>query len=370
MKFASPLITGRIDVMAAKFRNSETFSVEYSQNKLLDNSTSLKESTANDKDNDNDNDNDNRQVYARKKKVNLSRMEEREKREMDWMVRNTGTLLGSDSSSPTGSMSERSILLIYDLMRAWSRRASKRESKAPHVVERLLQKLLKEKDAGNDFSTINTSVYNIVLESWANSREEGSAERGEEILLEMERMYEQGNEDVKPNEGSYNAVIKAYVKNGGRLIAPPKVEALVFRMEQSTTVSPNRRSFNLLLYCLANSSLENAASRAEDALHRMLKQYLETDSPMKKPDINSYNQVLGAWARGRNDGFEYRMQSIYEELLKLPEEMEIKPNTDTFKYVFPEFIASSLVPKTPQQIIRTHIFSFPPFLLVLSWEDG
>ena len=269
-------------------------------------------------------------TYQKAEEINYSALEEKEKRKLEWMVQNTATLLGSDDSNP-GSMSERSILMTFDLMRAWSRRAFKKESKAPHVVERLLQKLLKEKDAGNEYLKLNTAVYNIVLESWANSREEGSAERAEEILMQMESKYKEGNKDVKPNEGSYNAVIKAYVKNGGRLIAAPKVEALVNRMERSDTVSPNRRSYNLLLYCLANSSLENVASRAEDTLHRMLKQYLDKDCETMKPDINSYNQVLGAWARGRSNRFEYRMQAIYQELLKLPEDMEIKPNTDTFK---------------------------------------
>ena len=317
IKVGSSLVNGKIHVMTA-FATADSSSSN-------SNSNSMATAKGNFTDNERQ-----RGMYQRPRKVNYSTLEEREKRELEWLVQNTGQLLGTEDSNP-GSMSERSIRLTFDLMRAWSRRASKRESKAPHVVERLLQKLLKEKDAGNHSCNIDTTVYNIVLESWANSREEGSAERSEEILLQMERKYKEGNEDVKPNEGSYNAVIKAYVKNGGRLIAAPKVEALVNRMERSKTVSPNRRSYNLLLYCLANSSLENAASRAEDALHRMLKQFLETENQTKKPDINSYNQVLGAWARGRSDRFEYRMQTIYEELLKLPEEMEIKPNTDTFK---------------------------------------
>jgi hypothetical protein len=323
-------VTGKIHVMAAKFTEDDDAGMESSR--IEGNSTIEETSGTNRQVYARPKKVNYEQVYARPKKVNYALLEEKEKRQLEWMVRNTGTLLGPEAGEP-GSMSERTALLTFDLMRTWSRRATKKESKAPHVVERLLQKLLKETDAGNECLKINTAVYNIVLESWANSREEGSAERGESILLYMERLYQRGNHDVKPNEGSYNAVIKAYVKNGGRLVAPPKVEALVSRMERSKTVSPNRRSYNLLLYCLANSSLENAASRAEDALHRMLKLYLETDSQIQKPDINSYNQVLGAWARGRNNGFERRMQSIYEELLKLPEEMEIKPNTDTFKYV-------------------------------------
>lgn len=314
MRLSTPLVSGKIHVLAAKSTGGG-----FGELGIEGNSTVEKRTSGN-----------KRQIYTRQKIVNYGSLEEKEKRQMEWMVRNTGNLLGSDTGEP-GSMSERSALMTFDLMRAWSRRAKKKESKAPHVVERLLQKLLKEVDAGNECLKINTAVYNIVLDSWANSREEGSAERAESILLEMERMNEHGNQDVKPNSGSYNAVIKAYVKNGGRLTAPPKVESLVNRMERSTTVSPNRRSYNLLLYCLANSSLEEAASRAEEALHKMLKLYLETESPALKPDINSYNQVLGAWARGRTRGFERRMQSIYEELLKLPKELGIKPNTDTFK---------------------------------------
>ncbi|CAJ1936672.1 unnamed protein product [Cylindrotheca closterium] len=291
--------------------------------------------------------------------LSYNKIEERDKRKMEWVLSNTGDLLGEESEE-LGKMSERSVLLTLDLMRVWSKRAIKRESKAAHVVERLLQKLLKEKDAGNERLKINTAVYNIVLESWANSREEGSAERSEEILMEMERMYNQGNRDVLPNEASYNAVIKAYVKNGGRAIAPPKVTALVNRMERSNIVSPTRRSYNLLLYCLAKSNLEDAAPRAEDILHRMLQQYLETDNMTTKPDINSYNQLLGAWARGRNEGYEERMQTIYEEILDLPPDMHITPTVDTFNTAMSGWLKSeqpSALSKI-EQILETMETSF------------
>lgn len=311
------LVTGKVRMISTKMRESET-DLGYSKGtQNIDDESPSASSSA--------------QSQSREGSPRSLKFE-KETRQMEWMLNATSDLLEGESEE-VGNMSGRSVLLTFDLMRAWSRRSTKRESKAPHVVERLLQKLLKEKDAGNERLKINTAVYNIVLESWANSREEGSAERSEEILMEMERMYQHGNRDVRPNEGSYNAVIKAYVKNGGRSIAAQKVAALVSRMERSKILSPTRRSYNLLLYCLANSLLEDAASRAEDVLHRMLEQYLETDSAMTKPDINSYNQVLGAWARGRNKGYETRMQTIYEELLDLPCDMNIRPNTDTFKYV-------------------------------------
>ncbi len=274
---------------------------------------------------------------------NLESMEEKSKRELEWIVRNTERILGPESPA-VGVMSKTMMKVTSDLMSAWSRRAAKREgSKAPHVVERLLQRLIKEQDAGNELVLINTSLYNKVLDAWANSSEEGSAERTEEILLRMERMFlQQGNESVKPDEASYNAVVKAYVKNGNRDIAATKAEAIVQRMENQIDVMgvpPNRRSYNLLLYAYANSNLEDASSHAEDILYRMINRYEQGDDSCK-PDINSYNQVLTAWARGKCVGFVDRMQSIYQQILALPDELGIQPNADTFNAVMGGWLKS------------------------------
>ena len=147
-----------------------------------------------------------RRISARPKVIDYQSFEEkerRERRELEWIVRNTSKILGPDSQPLIGSMTERSIQLTYDLMRAWARRASKKESNAPHVVERLLQRLLKERDARNELVGINTVLYNIVLDAWSYSSEEGSAERTEEILMLMERKYKEGDEHIKPDKESY-----------------------------------------------------------------------------------------------------------------------------------------------------------------------
>jgi len=273
----------------------------------------------------------------------MEKREERSKREMEWIVRNTEQILGPESPAE-GSMSPAMIKSTSDLMSAWSKRTSKAEgSKAPHYVERLLQRLIKEQDAGNENAAVGTFLYNKVLEAWANSNEEGSAERTEEILSKMEQMFlEDANETVKPDESSYNAVIKAYVKNGNRQIAASKVESLIERMERNREtigVSPNRRSYNLLLYAFANSNLQDSAQHAEDILIKMNEKYEQGDVDCK-PDVNSYNQVLTAWARGKCDDFEYRMQSIYDKLLALPEKMNVKPNTDSFNTVMGGWLKS------------------------------
>jgi hypothetical protein len=275
---------------------------------------------------------------------NYESMEDKSKRELEWIVRNTEKILGPESPA-VGSMNQGMMKLTSNLMSAWSRRAAKREgSKSPHVVERLLQRLIQERDAGNKLASIDTFLYNKVLEAWAYSSEEGSAERSEEILHRMERMYlEDGDENVKPNESSYNAVVKAYVKNGNRHIAAAKVESVVKRMENRIDVmgvSPNRRSYNLLLYAFANSNLEDAAIHSEEILHKMSRRHVEEGDGRCKPDINSYNQVITAWARGTSSGFEERMQAVYQELLNLPSEMEIRPNADSFNAVMGGWLKS------------------------------
>jgi hypothetical protein len=69
--------------------------------------------------------------------------EEKERRELEWIVRNTQKILGEESPTP-GQMTEGMIQLTLQLIKTWARRVSTVESKLPHVVERLLQRKCRE----------------------------------------------------------------------------------------------------------------------------------------------------------------------------------------------------------------------------------
>lgn len=152
--------------------------------------------------------------------------------------------------------------------------------------------------------------YNAVLEAWSHSREQISADRAEEILMKMEEVHE-----PKPNCRSYNAVIKALVKNGDRHSAVDKVEELVLKMDATgdPNIMPDLRSYNLLLYALANSNRDDAAERATRHLERMIFRYKNSTLEEQKvcpvqPDSNSFNQVIGAWARGKTSNYLVQME--------------------------------------------------------------
>jgi hypothetical protein len=309
--------------------------------------------------------------------MDLATFEEHELKEMEWLVRSTATLLGRDNiddddddvkeqgdtnnnrPSPPVAQTKSEIRRVHLLMKAWARRSPQANSNAPRVVERILQRLVEERDAGsnNDGSNdnqndddqikITTKTYNILLDAWSQSREEGSAERAEQILSEMETLYlSSDDEDLRPNESSYNACIKAHVKNGSSsnrnsngADSVNNAEAILNRMA-AANVTPNRRSYNLLLYALANSSFVDAAERADSILSKMLAAYRQGDENVK-PDINSYNQVIASWARGKVAGFEYRMQSVLDKLLRDSVSMKIQPNSDTFNTVMGGWLKSN-----------------------------
>ena len=288
-------------------------------------------------------------------KINLASFEEKERREMEWLVRTTMEFLGRDDKSmPLKSGQVHRVSL---LMKAWARRSSRRgSSNAPFIVERILRRLIQERDDGNSSIRIDTRLYNILLDAWSQSSEERAANRAERILCKMETLCdEEGNDELRPNESSYNACIKAYVKNGGggspssrrrrggRQEADdciPKVEALIKRME-SRCGSADRRGYNLLLYALANSSEDDAAKRADKILTQMI--------DCARPSTNTFNQVITCWSRGKEHGFEEKMMARFDELLSLP---SLQPNTDTFNAIIGGWLKSKK-PEALQRVLDT-----------------
>jgi hypothetical protein len=254
-------------------------------------------------------------------------------------------------------MTPQLVKITHSLIQVWARRAAViKSSHAPYVVEKLLHRLLLEKriaeesgDGDNMDSSqenqieINLEDYNAVLDAWSHSREETSADRAEEILMKMEEEHE-----PKPNCQSYNAVIKALVKNGDRLSAIDKVEELVLKMDTTgnSNIMPDRRSYNLLLYALSNSNRDDVAERATRHLERMIFRYQSsTPEELKicpvQPDLNSFNQVIEAWARGKTSSYLVQMEKVYDLLLDLATELDIQPNSDTYNALMGGWLKSN-----------------------------
>jgi hypothetical protein len=305
--------------------------------------------------------------------LNFAQHEEKEAKELEWLVETTFQVLGSlidgssEPSSPPSSQhqqqqSSSSSRKTLRLMKSWSNRASKPDSKAPHVVERLLQKLVQDQETSSSSSTIvGTHHYNIVLQAWSRSSEKGAAERCEQILAlmeaasieeEQERIALPNQQDNKiecddntrshhtgPNCISYNYLISSYIrlltsdqtrtKEDSQVILD-KIEKVFERMKNDPLVpDPNRETYNFIL--LAYSSCSGrlmCGQKAEQLLREM------QTSQTVQPDVNSYNNLLGAWTKEYSQNPEF----VFSKVLSLLDEImdplsDIEPNADIFNHV-------------------------------------
>ena len=263
----------------------------------------------------------------------LNFYEERDRRESMWIVRTTHKLVG-DAAIPTGTLDKKMVIEAVMVMKAWARRSARPNcSNSTHVVEQLLHRLLMEQDAGNPHVEINTDLYNVVIESWSKSRQPGSAQRAEDILVTMERIFQMGNHDIRPNRFSFNCVIKAWVVSKNKDTIYKKIEPIIQRMEQFSesdpyVLPPSRRSYNLLLYAYAHSTLDDAGERAEAILDKMVEE--GPDDKFRAPDANSYNLVIKAYGLRGKKGREFKGQAIFDRILADP---DLKPNVETFNAI-------------------------------------
>jgi len=72
------------------------------------------------------------------------------------------------------------------------------------AAEELLRHMMDDDDS---LPSPNTRSFNSVINAWAKSGEEGAATHAEELLDLMEKGYEEGNNDVRPDVHSFCTVI-------------------------------------------------------------------------------------------------------------------------------------------------------------------
>jgi pentatricopeptide repeat protein len=129
--------------------------------------------------------------------------------------------------------------------------------------------------------------YNCVLESWKQGDETGAAERAEIILETLQKNYDNGESNIRPNGRSYSSVASAYIKSG-REDSVAQAERLL-SLAELRGLAYDSYLYNSVLDAWAMSSHADAAQKAESILHDM----------EKAGNVNtvSYNTVIKAWKR-------------------------------------------------------------------------
>jgi len=214
-----------------------------------------------------------------------------------------------------------------------------------HKAESLLHKMTELHASGvNTAAKPNLYTYTGAIESWASSFEEGSAHRAEELWKDLERKYEEEQTvDLKPNVRAYNAVINAWAKSGEAGSAQ-RAEYCLLKMQESyrngnVDAKPHRINFNAVIHAWANSREPDGPERSEAILARMEELYRTERDEDVKPNVQSYNSVVDAYAKsGKADAAQTVLEHMNE--LHTAGNGDVKPNARSFNSVLNAYARS------------------------------
>lgn len=115
---------------------------------------------------------------------------------------------------------------------------------------------------GNVFAKPDTITYNVVINAWAKSGGKGAAAEAEKLLAKMQKLHAAGDPDIKPNVVTYGAVIDSYAKCGEKGAAA-KADTLLARMIQLYQSDPVANSDLRPNTYVFNTGKENPDNRFE-----------------------------------------------------------------------------------------------------------
>ena len=175
-------------------------------------------------------------------------------------------------------------------------------------ADQLLFKMLKIYESGK-WGNNKPSIYafNGVISAWANcvAGTIGNADKAERILNLMERLYFDESkpeyDHLNPDLVTFNTAIKAWT-NSREDAAVLKAEALVERMEELYNggfldVKPDKYTYNTLITGWLRSDLGIAsAENAESLLRKMVQKYLDGDQNLT-PNQKIFSSIIDKWAK-------------------------------------------------------------------------
>jgi pentatricopeptide repeat protein len=269
----------------------------------------------------------------------------------------------NDAYSSTGDTEIRPTLETYGNI--LSGLAKSRRKDAGERAENLLKYIKDMAVSGALEGPPDDVIYNAVLDCWAKSGNENSAQRARAVLDGMKEdgvspdvisyntviqcmaksrklreaetlLNDMEKFGVQPNGITYNSLLSAYVASAppggkkqqqfsGRIaFLADCVEKLFERMKQDTNIPADVVTHNTVL---------NFYSKIGDVDRvTMLFNAMLSDDSAVRPDTTSVNTVINAWANsGRPDAAE-QAENIFDELL-LGEGSDLSPNPISFNSV-------------------------------------
>jgi len=178
---------------------------------------------------------------------------------------------------------------------------------------------------GLDIKPDKVSCTSIMI-AWANGDADGACDvdagrKAEQLLKRMDEAYKiNGNEGMRPDTATYNALLKVLGKCGHPQSAQKSEEILDKMLKQidegrNIDCMPDGITFNSVIHNIATSPDVDSPQRAKDILAKM--NYCHDHGLIhERPDIITYNSVLNSYAQSNSPGSAYQAEKILDNLEK------------------------------------------------------
>lgn len=214
------------------------------------------------------------------------------------------------------------------------------KAKRPHEAEEILRQMMiiSRQDDGKraDVIKADSIAFNTVLHAWAVAGVRGAPQRAQQLLEHMIKLYNSGNEDVKPDVFSYTATLSAWAAAKNDPSAADRALELLHKMESECAVGnkdvcPNTVAYTAVINSLGRSGRPGAALKAYDILVDMERKYRQGNEDLK-PDLISYSSVIDAFARSGEEYAGEKAVELLDHMITLTEEghEEYGPNTQVY----------------------------------------
>jgi hypothetical protein len=217
--------------------------------------------------------------------------------------------------------------------------------KAENILH-MQQQLYKD---GNEKVKPNTICFTTVIKAFSRSKSTGSAERAESILKQMFEFHKEGNMDVQPNTITFTSVCNAWAKfNSPKAVR--KVEELIVWMEDLSAngfknVSPNAYTYNALITAVARSKDPNKAAKALAILRKM------QENPQLHINLFTYGNVMNACSFTHGTP-SVRNQALRTAVMILEEAVKTAGPKDRLNVIYGAFFqaCSNLMQKEAEKV--------------------
>jgi hypothetical protein len=285
---------------------------------------------------------------------------------------------------------------------AWARASSQ---SAPDMIQRHLVEIKKRRSEGDPTFKLNDRIFAALITAYANSGREdaarmastifdatpydmrttavynalieaqgGDAKKAEELLQIMHHSYVEGNQMLKPDVNTFNAVLQAWLRSGSPMTAW-RADGMFKRMQVLTSggqldVKPNSKTFDLVISALAQDWGVELGKL--DMYLRLLKEHYQAGGEEYAPTTYAYTEAIKAWCRKDDDPRAFlRAKALLDEMHGLAREGvdSVKPDRYTFEVYLKALSQSSVEARKDlaKDVLRKMIESNIDFDPTIRW---